>query len=297
MLKYPDWTDVQFFLAVARTGKLSLAGQRMGVEHSTVSRRIDRLEETVGAVLFDRHRTGYSLTDAGKALVRHAEVMETALLEAIEESTSSSVFGSVRVGTPEAFGVCVLAPHLAELRKRHPNLHIELIAQPHYPSLVAREVDILVTLDPPQAGRYTVSRLTDIDYFFYGAPGYLQKFPPIETAADLVQHTFVDYVHDGSMSDRFLVLEEVTPEPVRVLTSTSILAQREAAASGMGLILLTPYVVGNRQDLVNVLPDKPQITRKMWLAAPNDLFRTKRVRLVWDFIVEVISSRPEYFRR
>ncbi len=299
MSKFQDWTDFQFFLAVARAGKISKAGQRLGVEHSTVSRRIDRLEALVGAVLFDRSRSGYTLTDAGRSLVNHVEAMESALHDAIESTAarSSRVVGTVRVGTPEAFGVCVLAPRLEQLHAVQPELHVELIAQPQYPSLVAREVDVVVTLDPPQAGRYTIARLAEIDYFVYGSPAYLASHPPIESPDDLGAHPFVDYVHDGSMSDRFLVLEEVVSQPRRVMTSSSILAQRAAAASGMGLILLTPYVVEGRSDLVCVLPGRPQITRKLWLAAPNDLFRTKRVRLVWDFIQQAVTDDPRCFRR
>ena len=81
----PEWTDFRFFLEVARTGKVSSAGERLGVEHSTVSRRINRLEQSLGSVLFDRRRSGFSLTDAGKALVPHAERMENAMLGALEE--------------------------------------------------------------------------------------------------------------------------------------------------------------------------------------------------------------------
>ncbi|WP_082855306.1 LysR family transcriptional regulator [Paraburkholderia phytofirmans] len=138
----PEWTDFRFFLEVARTGKVSSAGERPGVEHSTVSRRINRLEQSLGSVLFDRRRNGFYLTDAGKALVPHAERMENALLGALEEHMSQStvVYGTVRVGTPEAFGIHVLAPSIVELNAQQPDLHVELMAQPQFPSLVTREV-------------------------------------------------------------------------------------------------------------------------------------------------------------
>ncbi|MCK9985149.1 MAG: hypothetical protein AzoDbin1_01621 [Azoarcus sp.] len=108
----PDWNDLRVFLAVARLGTISLAGERLGIEHSTVSRRIDRLEADLSVVLFDRRRTGYSLTDAGQALIPHAERMESALLEAVEESVGLGVRlkGSVRVGTPEGVGIHLIAP-------------------------------------------------------------------------------------------------------------------------------------------------------------------------------------------
>ncbi|XAH21388.1 LysR family transcriptional regulator [Xylophilus sp. GW821-FHT01B05] len=297
MPKFPEWTDVRYFLEVARTEKVTLAAERLQVEHSTVSRRIDRLEHQLGTVLFDRRRNGYVLTDAGRALVPHAEAMESALLDAMDETRSNAneVAGTVRVGTLEAFGICVLAPRLGPFRALHPNLHVELMAQPQFPSLATREVEILVTVEPPQVGRYKVARLLDMNYYLYGSPEYLASRPPIRDMEDVATHEFVDYVHDGLMSERFRFLQEVVARPKRAFSSTSILAQREAAAAGMGLVLLTPYVVGARSDLVSVFPGNPQVTRTLWLAAPEDLFKIRRVRLTWDYIRQLVLKEPQLF--
>lgn len=295
----PDWNDLRVFLTVARLGTISLAGERLGIEHSTVSRRIDRLEAGLGVVLFDRRRTGYSLTEAGQALITHAERMEGALLEAAEESAGLGVRvkGSVRVGTPEGVGIHLIAPWLAKLHREHPDLHIQLMPQPQYPSLVTREVEILITLDPPEVGRYKVARLTDVDFSIYCSPGYRDSHPPIRQLSDLADHDFVDYIHDGSLSGLFRVLEELTPHPRRSFTSTSVLAQREAAAAGLGLVALSPFVADLADDLVCVFPGQALVTRTLWITAPEDLLRIKRIRVVWDFIREMIEERPELFRR
>lgn len=94
----------QSFSGCRTAGHDLRCGEKLGIEHSTVSRRIDRLEATLRVVLFDRRRSGYSLTDAGHALIPHAEKMESALLAAVEESLEAADFikGNVRVGTPEA---------------------------------------------------------------------------------------------------------------------------------------------------------------------------------------------------
>lgn len=295
----PDWNDLRVFLAVARLGTISLAGERLGIEHTTVSRRIDRLEADLRVVLFDRRRTGYSLTEAGQALIPHAERMENALLEAIEESAGMGVRakGNVRVGTPEGVGIHLIAPGLAKLHSDHPDLQVQLIPQPQYPSLVAREVEILITLDPPEVGRYKVARLIDVGYSIYCSPGYRDTHPPIRQLSDLADHDFVDYIHDGSLSGFFRVLEELTPHPRRSFTSTSILAQREAAAAGMGLVALSPFVADLSDDLVCVFPGQSLVSRTLWIAAPEDLLRIKRIRVVWDFIRDLIEQRPELFRR
>lgn len=297
MAKYPEWSDLRYFLELARTGKLSAAAHRIGVEHTTVARRLSRLEELLGTSLFDHRRDGYALTEAGQALMPHAEAMESALLGAIAETGAKvgGAIGSVRIGTPEAFGICVLAPRLAKLYAEHPDLQVELMALPRFPSLAAREVDILVTLDPPRSGRYVVARFSELNYHLYGSRAYLAKREPIKELKDLAGHDFVDYVQDQLLSDDLRYLDELTAQPRRRFTSTSILVQREAIASGMGLAMMTPYAVKGRKDLVRILPGKAQVTRTLWLATPADLFRLRRIRVAWDFLRRIAEDEPDQF--
>ncbi len=294
----PDWGDVKIFLTVARIGTISGAGERLGIEHSTVSRRLDRLERNLGVVLFDRRRTGYALTEQGHALIDHAERMEATLHEAMQDSAgaASRVGGSVRVGTPEAFGICVLAPAMTRMRQDYPALDVQLMAQPQFPSLASREVEILVTLEPPDTGRYKIARIAEVDYYLYCSRDFLDRLPGIRNLDDIAALGFIDYLHDGSVSERFRILEELLPEPQRVFTSNSVLAQRAAAAAGMGMVLLTPYVAEQQDDLVCVLPGQVLMTRGLWIAAPEDLMRLRRIRIVWNFIREIVQQNPRHFR-
>ena len=292
-----DWQDLQIFLAVARLGTISEAGFRLGIEHSTVSRRIDRLESSLGVVLFDRRRTGYVLTPSGRALVKFAERMEGAVLEAFQESKGTTTSGTVRVGTPEGVGIHLIAPGLIKLHAEHPELHVQLLPQPQYPSLVSREVEILITQDPPEKGRYKVAKLTGVDYSIYASRSYLESHPPIKKLSDLAGHHFIDYIHDGTLSSQFRVLDELTPNPTRTFTSTSVLAQREAAAAGLGLVALSPFVGELSDDLVCLFPGQSLVKRTLWIVAPEDVLKIKRVRVVWNFIRELIEKRPEKFLR
>jgi len=297
-MKEPEWNDLKYFLELARSGKVSSTGSKLGVEHSTVSRRIDKLEADLKTVLFDRRRNGYLLTDAGRALVPHAEKMEVAVLGAIEESIGHAdrIVGTVRVGTPEAFGIKFLSPSLASLYAEHPDLHVELMAEPQFPSLVSREVEILVTMERPTVGRYIASRLGEVNYFLFGSSAYLSSHPTINSVEDLGGHSFIDYIHDGHVSERYRFLSElVVPSPKRVFSSTSVLAQRTAAASGLGLVLLAKFVAGEGDDLVSIFPNRPLVTRTLWIAAPEDLFRIRRIRCVWDHIRSVVSAHPHFF--
>ena len=293
---HPDWSDLSYFLELARQGTLSGASRRLGVEHTTVARRIERLETALGATLFDRRREGHVLTETGQALLPHAEAMESAAIAATEQlgAPETAAGGTVRLGAPEVFGTRVITPRLPELLERHPELNIELLLTHRFPSLAAREADLLVTLNPPTTGRYVVSRLVDIRYHLYAAPSYLAAHAPIAGRADLPAHRFVDYVQDELMSDMLRYLDELMPSPRRRFASTSMLAQYEAVAAGLGLGMMTPYVIPPGSAVVAVLPGAISVTRTLWLAAPTDLFRLQRVRVVWDFLRAVApdSARP-----
>src|SRR4051812_14430864 len=136
-----DWNDLRAFLAVARTGRLTAAAGRLGLDHSTLSRRIARLEHGLKAKLFDRSPTGYTLTDDGARLLPVAEEMERLALSGAEAvgGTAASVEGIVRIGSPEGFGSWFLAPRIAKLTERYPQLRVQLVAASALFSLSRRE--------------------------------------------------------------------------------------------------------------------------------------------------------------
>ena len=144
-----DWDDLRFFLAVARSGRLTAAARRLGADHATVSRRITSLEESLKAKLFERRPQGYTLTAHGERLLAKAESMETEAL-AIQSDIGGAdmaLSGTVRIGAPDGFGTYFLAPRLASLSKAYPGLELQLIAMPRLLSLSKREADVAITLE------------------------------------------------------------------------------------------------------------------------------------------------------
>lgn len=292
----PEWTDLRFFLELARAGTLSGASRRLDVEHTTVARRIDRLETQLGATLFDRSREGYELTEVGLALLPHAEAMEGAALAAAEQIGGAEVaaHGVVRLGVPEVFGVKVVAPLLVGLLDQHPDLQIDLLALPRFANLANREADLGVMLDPPTTGRYVVTRLASFRFYLYASPGYLARHPPIRQQADLARHDFVDYVQDRLASRELSYLNELGFTPRRRMCCSGMTAQIEAASLGMGLMMAPPYAVPDDGRLVPVLPGF-SAERSFWLAAPTDLYRLRRVKVVWNVLREYADSSPGLF--
>ncbi|AWL03738.1 LysR family transcriptional regulator [Massilia oculi] len=292
----PEWTDLRFFLELARAGTLSGASRRLDVEHTTVARRIDRLETQLGATLFDRSREGYELTEVGLALLPHAEAMEGAALAAAEQIGGAEVaaHGVVRLGVPEVFGVKVVAPLLVGLLDQHPDLQIDLLALPRFANLANREADLGVMLDPPTTGRYVVTRLASFRFYLYASPAYLARHPAIRTQADLARHDFVDYVQDRLASRELSYLNELGFTPRRRMCCSGMTAQIEAASLGMGLMMAPPYAVPDDGRLVPVLPGF-SAERSFWLTAPTDLYRLRRVKVVWDVLREYADSSPSLF--
>lgn len=292
----PEWTDLRFFLELARAGTLSGASRRLEVEHTTVARRIDRLEAQLGTTLFDRSREGYELTEMGTALLPHAEAMESAALAATEQLSGNevAVHGVVRLGVPELFAVRVVAPLLVNMLQSNPDLSVDLLVLPRFANLANREADLGVMLDPPTTGRYMITKLATFRLYVYASPDYLARHPPIREHADLAQHDFVDYVQDRLASRELSYLDELGFTPRRRLCCTGMPAQVEAAALGMGLIMAPPYAVPNDGRLVPVL-DQFFAERSFWLAAPTDLYRLQRVRAVWNMLREYSDSQPALF--
>ena len=292
----PEWTDLRFFLELARAGTLSGASRRLDVEHTTVARRIDRLEKELGSTLFDRSREGYELTEMGHALLPHAEAMEGAALAAAEQLGGAEVaaHGVVRLGVPEVFGVKVVAPLLADLLDVNPELSIDLLALPSFANLANREADLGVMLDPPTTGRYMVTRLASFRFYLYASPGYLARHPPIREQANLAKHYFVDYVQDRLASRELSYMGELGFTPRRRLCCSGMTAQIEAASLGMGLMMAPPYAVPDNGRLVKVLPDF-FAERSFWLAAPTDLYRLRRVKVVWNLLRDYADSQPGLF--
>ena len=292
-----EWTDLHYFLELARTGTLSGTARRLGVEHTTVARHIDRLETEFSTSLFDRRRDGYRLTEAGQALLPHAEAMEGVALTVVEQLGGARVAasGKVRLGAPEVFGTWLLTPRLPQLYAKHPGLQLELLLPHRFPNLANREADLLVTLDAPTNGRYVVSRLTELVYYLYASPAYLDRHPPIVSRADLAGHDFIDYVQDQLMSNDLRYLDVLTTAPTRRFTCTGMMAQYEAAVAGLGLAMMPPYAARNDGRLRQVLPDVVGEARTLWIASPADLYRLTRVRVVWNFVREMVEQMPELF--
>ncbi|MFL6845569.1 MAG: LysR family transcriptional regulator [Allosphingosinicella sp.] len=293
-----DWNDLRAFLAVARSGRLTAAAARLGLDHSTLSRRIAALERSLRARLFDRSPTGYTLTDQGRRLLPAAEEMERLAIGAGDTvgGTSTSVAGTVRIGSPEGFGSYFLAPRIARLKARHPRLKIQLVAAPAVFSLARREADIVVSVSRPPAGRLKVAKLIDYDLGLYAAPAYLRDTPDIASSEDLSRHQFVSYIGELLHFPELDFLQHVAPGGTTSVESSNLVAQLRATLAGAGLCVLPAFLAAEESGLERVLPAEISLTRSLWLTVHQDLAELARVRAAIDFIRDEVEAAKARFK-
>lgn len=282
-----DWDDLRFFLAVARSGRLTAAARRLGADHATVSRRITSLEESLKAKLFERRPQGYALTGHGEQLLAKAESMETEALAIQSEigGADMALSGTVRIGAPDGFGSTFLAPRFAGLGKAYPGLELQLIAMPRLLSLSKREADVAITLAPPKEGKVVARKLCDYRLGLYASQDYLDAMPKVTAAEDLFGHRIVGYIDDLIFTPELDYLDEVAKGLRAQIQSSSVLAQMNAVAAGAGIGVIHHFMAVDEPRLVPVLPESVSITRSFWLLVHADLKDVARVRAVVDFIV------------
>lgn len=287
-----DWDNLRYFLELSRGGKLTVAARRLGVDHTTVARRIQALEKSLETQLFLRSAAGYSLTEAGRNLLPQAEAMENAFsgIERARQTPKEGLSGLVRIGVTEGYGAMMLAPQLAELIRRHPNLGIDLLAAPRMLQLSRREADIVITLDRPERGPFIITKLTDYCLRLYAAPDYLASHAPIRSRDDLREHGFVSYIDDLLYSKELLYLDEIGKPSHVPLRSTSILIQQQAAAAGAGIAILPSFAADADPRLQRVLGEEVKFIRTFWMLMPTELKGIARMQATWNFLREMAQA-------
>lgn len=288
-----NWDGVRYFLEVARTQRVSIAATRLGVQHSTVSRRIQHLERELGIVLFNKSKaSGFTLTEDGEQFFHYAEQIESTFIAAREKFSgeAQTLSGHLRVGCTEAFGSYVLAPLMTSFQKRFPGITLDLLPVPRFISLSKREADIAIALERPQRGPYLCTKLADYTLKLYGSTQYLRRCAPIKTRADLTQHTFIGYVEELLFSDRLRYLDDIDPALHVNFKSTSVIAQYHAVLHGQSLAILPAFMASQNPSLQVVLDNDVTVKRSFWMYCHEDLRHSTRVMALWDFLKSAVQK-------
>lgn len=294
-----DWDGLRYFLEVARTQRVSAAALRLGVRHSTVSRRIHALELELGTLLFDKSKSsGFTLTEEGIRFFAYAEQIEGTLISARENISgqSQALSGHLRVGSTEGFGNYVLAPLMTDFQRRFPAITLDIMPVPRFISLSKREADIAIALERPQRGPYLCTKLLDYSLKLYGNTDYLARSAPIRKKSDLADHTFIGYVEELLFSDRLRYLDDIVAHNRVIFKSTSVIAQYHAALQGQSLAILPCFMAAQDGRLQAVLEDDIVVTRSFWMYCHEELRHSRRVMALWDFLKKSVQLNQDLLR-
>lgn len=284
--------DLRVLLAVHRTGRLTSAAALLGIDHTTVRRRLDRLETTLQVRLLDRGAESWELTAVGRAVVEQAGPLER-LVEQVLGAASSTGFaprGPVQVITPDGFSVAFASRAIGRVRSEYPGITVDLVTSTRPLSSRAAGFDIAVSIGAPSPLRISSSKLSDYSLHLFASPEYLDRHPAIEALDDLGAHALVFYV-DALLTVRDLDLAPLLSGMKQGFGSTNVFAQVEATQSGAGIGLLPDFLAVRAPDLVRVLPREVSFELAFHMAARTSGTANDAVEIVRQALIRETRER------
>lgn len=280
-----QWDDIRYFLELARVGSLSGAARQLSVEHSTVARRVEALEQSLAVRLFARLPKGWSLTPEGEALATQAMRLDDEA-QAFSRAAAgvSSLKGTVRISAPPVLASHLLVPRLAEIRSQWTNIDLEVIGESRDANLARGEADLAIRMSRPTAPGLIARCIGEMEYGAYAANGYVDR-PPQEWE-------FLGYDENLSQVPQQRWLNQIAGDRRFVFRSNDLAALLHATRAGLGVAAL-PCFLAEHDPALRLLSDQSCTTvRQLWLVMHPGVKRSPRVRLIADLLVELIGKTP-----
>lgn len=289
-----NWDEFRIVKAIAETHTLAAAGERLGLNHSTMFRRLTALEARLKVRLFERERSGYRPTAAGDDMIALAFLMAQTIEEFQSRVSGEGVklSGLVRLTTVNSIGCLILPPIVAALRAEHPGLHLELALADTPLDLERGEADLaLRSMKGPLPGGLTGRRIAALPWAIYAASSLIN-------GADDFRALSAPWIAPSEGSGPAQVrrwLDRNVDTSRRVATASGDIAMSELAARGIGVALLPCYVGAAKPELVRVGKADADLDRELWLVAHPQALRIPRVRALYDFIGDELERKRHWF--
>lgn len=286
-----DWDDLRCFLAVYRLGSVSAAARQLTVNHSTVLRRLNRLEAALAARLFERLNSGYVITAAGEALAGELAGMDEQIEAAQRRlmGQDRAIRGTIRLTSTDTLFASLLTPLLAEFRALHPEVTLELVMNNSFMRLTRREADVAVrgTNQPPDqllgrcAGRIRTAP--------YASRAYLDR-QPVGAPWQALDWVAPDEALGHLAQARWLAAKIA---PAKVVTrSDSLVGMLQCVRAGMGAAMLLCPLADEHPELVQLAPPSPDLDTEIWILAHPDTRQVARVGVLTQFLHARLSADP-----
>jgi len=291
-----DWNDLRYFLAVARHGSTIQAAKALGVNQSTVQRRIAALERQLGRRLFERRPEGYRLTRVGGQLLPIAERVETDVTDFTRHSASSvtELAGTIRVTCPETAGYRIMrSPILEAFHARYPGLRVEMIMVDRVLDLAKGEADIAFRTSDPKDDALVARKVAEVPWAVFASRAYIERRGAPKSLDEIGSHDVVQF--DGPIAGHPGAnwLRRVAPQARIAARCTSTPALVLAVKSGAGISPLPVITVEEEPDVVRLFDSIPELRLPFYLLIHRDMQRTPRVRAFCDFVVSDMKAFRE----
>lgn len=287
-----NWNDLRYLIAVSRSGSTLAAARELGVNQSTVHRRLVELERRVDLVLVRRHPAGYRLSEVGETLIDNFVAVETAVLalELKVKGLKQDLSGVIRLTCPEPVVSRIIESGLLDSFGEHyPKLAVEFVTSDRYLDLAKGEADVAFRSGEPVDDTLVGRKICDSIWAVYASKSYIQQHGRPQNIADLSGHAMIGF--EGIMENHRVSkwLPRAVPDARVVSRSNSMLGTLSAAKAGLGIAPL-PTTLGDAEDtLVQVLLPVPELTRSWYLLSNPDVRSTPRVAA---FVGHVIANIP-----
>jgi DNA-binding transcriptional LysR family regulator len=286
-----NWNDLQYVICVARTGSYFKASSELNTNPSTVTRRVRRLEASLGVKIFDRHAHGMQLTPAGQLLLDQATAMESIAqsLDAQLSGLDAAPMGTVKISTSEGIGYIWLAPRIARFCAQHPRIDVEIQTNSEGLNFLARDIDIAISPFRPAEPRLVVMRIASLESAFFASEKYLEKYGRPASLAQLQHHQFVDYSPYHNIPGTRSIIEAATEHGRIRLHTNSASVYLVAIREGLGIGALPLSYKSWAPDLIE-LGIATGLTSDIWLVSHEETNKAHRVRLLLDFLKAEAST-------
>jgi DNA-binding transcriptional LysR family regulator len=289
------WDDLRVFLEVARHSSVHAAAKKLRLDHSTVCRRVGKLESVLSVKLLNRTRKGVTVRADVHELLKHIENMDVhanALEDAIVRG-SADASQLVRVATMEGLASQYVAHRLPLLPQFDASVRLELVSIPQTVDLSRKEADVFLSFFNPHTPGLTSKRIGSVAMHLYCSPAYMRRRGTPQALAELAEHDFVGYIEELLTIDAVRWLDELVESPRMVFHSNSILAQCNAAIGGLGIVMLPTFVASGAHGLQRLFADV-SVQRDVWLSVRTEQSHLRRIKAVTKFLGHIFELDREY---
>ena len=291
-----DWNDLRYFLAVAKEGSTVAAARSLGVNQSTVQRRLADLEAQLGQRLVERLPSGYQLTELGAAILPDAERVAASAgdFEKALRDLGRAHVGIVRLTCPEPIAFRLTQSGILDrFQAKHPNLKVEFVLSDQYVDLAKGEADVALRSGDTDDSVLVGRKIADSLWAIYASRQYIERHGAPASVADLAHHPLIAFEESMSKHRTVSWFREVAPTATYAARNTSVLGLIYAAKAGVGVAPL-PMSLGDAEaDLVRVIGPVPELTRAWRVLTHPDQRQTPRIAAFFDFVLhESEALRP-----